>query len=191
MNKDYYTNIPRPLLLQIASELSLGELNQQCRTSQAMVELCRDNDFWYAKLRKDYPNGTGVRNKFSWIDAYLNKLQKELTEDQAQREYLRKYGNDIDFRSRYVDNFERAMRYIGQLIDDIQYCGGDKYKRRTEELVSIIIGDPNIQHALFTLPHLSWKQEIEKAFERVLGNTMPKRNRDLVQKTYNDLFVNR
>ena len=163
--QDRYTALPKPILLDIASNLSLKDLAEQSQTSKIMSQICSDRQLWYSKLKQDYPDARCPNKEFSWIDAYLDKLRHELTEDTAEKLYRNKYGDDIDFMKKYFTCIGEKLRYaitwmpdIGRMIRKEKFYKALGY---ASSFVDLFIRDPN-SIVLFKQPSYSGSRQRAK-----------------------------
>ena len=193
MSENILLNIPRPVLFLILENLELGDINRLCKTSKAIAKVCRNKDFWYYKSKRDYPE----TQNFSWIDAYLARLKKELTEDTAQKEYLRRYGNDIDFRSIYYEDIKDKWGYISMHLRYFEYYDEDinikDAMKAAESAIKAFIDDPNMLNLISTPAYNEqyWTL-VSKMFSYVLKHydkyplSIPKQ---VIKNIYDDRFV--
>ena len=175
-----YSNLPKPLLLQIASDLPLKDLDQLCKTSKAMNEVCQNKQFWYQRISKNFPKNQYGGNIFSWIKTYINRLQSELTEQTAERLYVQKYGYDIDFREMYITNIKKQLSDIGSYIQDYNYYNNNMslYGRRkvfqsveeTSKKFLEAINHPDTKYSLMTPEFRVLRQRIRPIIEYMLNN---------------------
>lgn len=73
-----YDALPRDVIRKIALELPLGTIESTCLTSKIFNRfICENEDFWYEKLRKEYPQQTIKIGNNSWKGTYRSQYNSK------------------------------------------------------------------------------------------------------------------
>ncbi len=189
ISNNYYTNLPDDMLIQIALNMNLKELNQQCRVSQRMASLCRNNNFWYQKLNKDFGK------QLDWKRVYIERITNEIvkmSKDEVEKKYLKDFG-DINFKDEYYKFIKEIIivmrNFIGTFHYHIKYGKYEETRQDASAIVSPFITSKIYRDALLYPEFIKYKDDVKQAFEFFI-NTYPKEYSNMRQ-IYDEMFGDR
>lgn len=184
---DYYTELPDDLLYQVALQLNLKELFQQCRVSKRMAVICNNNNFWHQRYLLDLG-----ANAINWQKEYTSRLEKiDKPQQYWEQRYNREFGDDINFKTRYLDYIRKKL--ISDLSTPLYQSNkhSEIYDPKSEiyayQIVDYFIKNLVARQAI-SLPGLeSQKTQVEDVFRFLLRNY--REQHPGLQKLYNEIFV--
>lgn len=112
-------DLPNSVLFEILVELDIDDIINLCSTNSEYKKICDSNEFWYQKLKYDYPNSllNKPRNT-SYKQWYLRLSNQNVV---ALTPII--YGNDVYMAEIYINIVSTFMYGIYQ--ENIDYIKGD------------------------------------------------------------------
>lgn len=112
------TNLPQEMVYEYMLRLGASDLQNACRTSKRHAEICRDNNFWIAKIKVDFPDIIGhydkTNAKKAWIHCTVGlRFVFNIYISHAL------YYNDAaigSFMNKFPEDDEEALKYIYDLV---------------------------------------------------------------------------
>ncbi len=122
---DYYSNLPYDTLYEIAMELPIRDVLNQCNASKRLNEICKNQQFWSKRTEQDF----GL-NAVDWKQFYINSATSI---EKPSSYWLQTYINEADpdlypWKERYIDylksldrpNSYWQNRYIDEVDPDFE-----------------------------------------------------------------------